>query len=43
MEQDILNDHDASRYTGPDLLECGNDELFHLDVLGLIAGTGNWS
>ena len=40
MEQDILNDHDADRYTGPDILKTGNDELFNLDVLGLDRGRG---
>ena len=34
MEQDILNDYDPDRYTGPDILKTGNDELFNLDVLG---------
>jgi hypothetical protein len=38
MEQDILKDYDADRYTGFDLLETGNDELFDLDVLGLDKG-----
>jgi hypothetical protein len=40
MEQDVLNDHDADRYTGPDILKTGNDELFNLDVLGLDRGRG---
>ena len=40
MEQDILNDYDPDRYTGPDLLKSGNDELFNLDVLGLDKGRG---
>jgi hypothetical protein len=40
MEQDILNDYDADRYTGPDILNDGNDELFNLDVLGLDRGRG---
>ena len=40
MEQDILKDHDADRYTGPSILKKGNDELFNLDVLGLDRGCG---
>jgi rubrerythrin len=40
MEQDILKDYDAHRWTGPDVLESGNDELFIRDVLGLDKGQG---
>jgi predicted nucleic acid-binding Zn-ribbon protein len=40
MEQDVLNDYDADRWTGPDILESGNDELFTVDVLGLDKGAG---
>ena len=41
MEQDILRDYDADRYTGAKILaRDGNDELFNLDVLGLDKGCG---
>jgi hypothetical protein len=38
MEQDILNDYDTDRWTGPNVLTDGNDELFNIDVLGLDTG-----
>jgi hypothetical protein len=35
FEQQILIDHQKFRYSGPDLLQRGNTELFACDVLGL--------
>ncbi len=34
-EQQILRDHKASKYNGPDLLQSGNTELFTHDILNL--------
>ena len=35
VEQSLLRQHAAQKYTGPALLSSGNTELFSADVLGL--------
>ena len=43
MEQDILNDYDPDRYTGPDILKTGNDNYSILTCSGSTEVAGNWS